>query len=230
MTCDIIIIILPHCLGHTVSKEKCFIQLFLKTKSVLINVIEMPDTVYPIPRVQWVHHGFPSSINRGQNHRIIKNFFLTVALLHLEAILPCPITNALVKSPSPSVSLLQALAGLKPPLLQAEPPQLSQSLWQSCSSPVPHFWIQQVHIPPTWGAPEQDAGLQVGSHESRITTLSDHVFLLEVKSQASILFLSLFLPHYMNCTFFPGYKHLTSRFCRIEGHLSSPAIFSRHQI
>lgn len=149
MTCDIIIIILPHCLGHRVSKEKCFIQLFLKTKSVLINVIEMPDTVYPIPRVQWVHHGFPSSINRGQNHRIIKNFFLTFALLHLEAILPCPITNALVKSPSPSVSLLQALAGLKPPLLQAEPPQLSQSLWQSCSSPVPRFWIQQVHIPPT---------------------------------------------------------------------------------
>jgi len=64
---------------------------------------------------------------------------------------------------------------MEPSLLQGEQPQLSQpfligEVFQSsddvCGPPLDP--LQQVHVFPVLRAPELDAGLQVGSHQSRV--------------------------------------------------------------
>ncbi|KAK4818782.1 hypothetical protein QYF61_019128, partial [Mycteria americana] len=77
-------------------------------------------------------------------------------------------------------SPLQVLEGCykvssEPSLLQAEQPQLSQPVFiGEVLQPSDHFCgpsldsLQQVHVLLMLGAPEQDAVLQVGSHESRV--------------------------------------------------------------
>lgn len=59
---------LPYCLGHMVYKDTCFIQLFLKTRSALVNVIDRPEELYPVLRVQWVCHGVPPSVDAVPDH------------------------------------------------------------------------------------------------------------------------------------------------------------------
>jgi len=63
----------------------------------------------------------------------------------------------------------------QPSLFQAEQPQLSQPfLMADVFQPSDHFCgppldpLQQVHVFPVLRAPELDAGLQLGSHQSGI--------------------------------------------------------------
>ena len=96
--------------------------------------------------------------------------------------MPCPITTCPCKK-SLSSSLLGPLQVLKdcskvsqePSLLQAEQPQLPQPfLIGDMFHPSDNFCgpaldlFQQVHVCPVLRAPELDAGLPLGSHQSRV--------------------------------------------------------------
>lgn len=83
------VITLPHCLGHTVYKEKCFIQLFPKTRSALVNVIDRPDEVYPVQRLQWVRHGVPPSVNGVPDHLFLPKVDMLFPLLLLPFHMNC---------------------------------------------------------------------------------------------------------------------------------------------
>jgi len=90
-------------------------------------------------------------------------------LPQFKAIIPCPITTHLAKKIFPifPIGPLQVLKGcykvsLQPSLLQAEQPQPSAHF---CGPPLDP--LQQLRVFPVLRAPELDAGLQVGSQQSR---------------------------------------------------------------
>jgi len=121
-------------------------------------------------------------------HRITERFVFFVLLSNINlssfSLKPLPLILLLhthVKSPSPA--FLQASfrywkATITSPctLLQAEQHQLFQpELTAEVLQPSDHFCglpldlLQQVHVFPVLRAPELDAGLQVESHQSRVT-------------------------------------------------------------
>lgn len=178
--------------------------------------------------MQWVHPDVPSSMNRRPDHRLIKNLFFIFSLFQMEAILPCPVTNVLVKSPSPSVIPLQKAWSLLSSRL-SHPNSLSLFLWQSCSSPVLIFvsrlWIQQVPIPPQ--SKMQDSRWALMRAESPPSVI---MFSFLKFNHKHPYFSSHFSPHTIwTAPFSQDIGGLTSRFPWTESHLSSPAIFSRHQ-
>jgi len=117
------------------------------------------------------------------HHPHRKNFLpissLNLPSLSLKPLLRVLLLHALVKSPSPTfLYALQVLEGcykvsLQPSLLQAGQCQLSQPfLLEEVLHPSDHFCgppvdlLQQVHVLLMLGAPELNARLQVGSHQS----------------------------------------------------------------
>jgi len=124
-------------------------------------------------------------MGQGLTTLIGKNFSL-ISHLNLPSfsLEPFPLVlslHPLVKSPSPS--FLSAPSGTgscskvpsQPSLLQAEQPQLPQpGLVGEVLQPSDHLRgpsldpLQHIHVLLVLGAPELDAGLQVGSHESGV--------------------------------------------------------------
>ena len=104
------------------------------------------------------------------------------SLFQFKAITPCSITTLPNKKSLSSflVGRLPILVGCnkvipEPAHLQAEQPQLSQTFLIAevfhcfdhfCDPPLDQ--LQQVHVFPVLRAPELDAGLQVGSSQSRV--------------------------------------------------------------
>ncbi|KAK4832092.1 hypothetical protein QYF61_020707 [Mycteria americana] len=119
---------------------------------------------------------------QGLTTLIVKNFFL-ISNLNLPSCslkplpLPCPCKKSLSRF---LVGPFQVLEGCykvssEPPLLQAEQPQLSQPVFigevLQPSDPLhgpPLDSFQQVHVLLMLGAPELNAVLRVGSHESGV--------------------------------------------------------------
>ncbi|KAK4825708.1 hypothetical protein QYF61_002067 [Mycteria americana] len=118
----------------------------------------------------------------GASTTSLGNLFLCLTTLIFRAITPCSITTCPCKKSLSSflVGLLQVLEGCykvspEPSLLQAEQPQLSHPVFTGeVLQPSDHLRgppldsLQQLHVLLMLGAPELNAVVQLGSHESGV--------------------------------------------------------------